>query len=79
MVMLTTIVVLHLLVHDTGTGALLYEATRAMPSYANSIEDCRKAGVVKALRLAVEYRKTHPAASANVDCAWQRGAPTDPA
>ena len=77
--MLTTIVVLHLLVHDTKTGALLYEATRAMPSYANSIEDCRKTGVEKALRLAAEYRKTHPAASANVDCAWQRGAPTDPA
>jgi hypothetical protein len=79
MVMLTTIVVLHLLVHDTETGALLYEGTRTMPSFANSIEDCRKMGVEKALRLTAEYRKTHPAAFANVDCAWWPGVLTDPA
>ncbi len=77
--MLTAIVVLHLVVHDTKSGALLYEGTRAMPSFANSIEDCLKTGVEKALRLAAEYRKTSPAASANVDCEWRRGTPTDPA
>jgi hypothetical protein len=31
-----------------------------MPSYANSIEACRKTGVDKAGRLASEYRKTYP-------------------
>lgn len=77
--MLAAIVVLHLLVHDAETGAVLYEGTRAMPSYANSIENCRKTGVERALRLAAQYRKTHPAASANVECKWRRGAPTDPA
>lgn len=77
--MLPAIVVLHLLVHDTKTGALLYEGTRTMPSYANSIEDCRKTGVEKAKLLAAEYRKAYPAASANVDCEWRRGVPTDPA
>jgi hypothetical protein len=77
--MLTAIVVLHLLVHDTKTGALLYEGTRAMPSYANSIEDCRKSGIEKARGLAAEYRKAYPAVSANVDCEWQRGIAADPA
>jgi hypothetical protein len=77
--MLVAIVVLHLLVHDTKTGALLYEETRKMPSYANSIDDCRKAGVEKAGALAAEYRKAYLDASANVDCEWQRGVPTDPA
>jgi hypothetical protein len=76
---LTAIVVLHLLVNDTKTGSLLYESTDAMPSYANSIEDCRNAGVEKARALAAHYRKAYPAASANVDCEWRRGIPTDPA
>ena len=78
--MLTAIVVLHLAVHDTNTGALLYAAARVMPSYATSIEACRRTGVEKAQRLAAEYRKTYPNASANVDCEWRRVAtPTDPA
>jgi hypothetical protein len=77
--MRTAIVVLHLLVHDTQTGALLYEGTRAMPSYINSIEACRVSGVEKAKTFAAEYRKTYPAASANVDCEWRRGTPADPA
>jgi hypothetical protein len=72
---LTAIVVLHLMLHDCNTGALLYEATRVMPSYANTIEACRKSGLEKARRLAAEYRKTYPNASANVDCEWRRGAP----
>lgn len=46
--MLTAIVVLHLVVHDCDTGTLLYEARRVMPSYANSIEACRRTGVEKA-------------------------------
>jgi hypothetical protein len=50
-----------------------------MPSFVNSIENCRKEGVNKAQRLAAEYLKTYPAASANVDCEWRRGRPTDPA
>lgn len=77
--MLTAIVVLHLVVHDCDTGALLFQATRTMPSYANSIAACRATGVEKAHRLASKFRKTHPAASANVDCEWRRGVPTDPA
>jgi hypothetical protein len=78
--MLTAIVVLRLVVHDCDTGAMLYEAVRAMPSYANSIEACRKTAVEKAQRLAFEYRKRYPNASANVDCEWRRGAvPSDPA
>jgi hypothetical protein len=76
---LTAIVVLHLVVHDCNTGALLYEARRVMPSYANSIEACRKTGVDKAWRLASEFRKTYPNASANVDCEWRRGIAADPA
>ena len=48
MLTLTAIVVLHLIVRDCDSGALLYEATRAMPSYANSIETCRKTGMEKA-------------------------------
>ena len=80
MLTLTAIVVLHLIVRDCENGALLYEATRAMPSYANSIEACRKRGMEKARSLASEYRKTYPNASANVDCEWRRGqAPADPA
>ena len=80
MLTLPAIVVLHLVVHDANTGLLLYEASRAMPSYANSIETCRKTGIDKARRLASEYRKTYPNASANVDCEWRRGgAPSDPA
>ena len=77
--MWTAIVVLHLLVLDTKTGALLYEGTRAMPSYINSIEACRISGVEKAKTLAAKYRKTYPAASANVNCEWRRGTPADPA
>jgi len=77
--MWTAIVVLHLLVLDTKTGALLYEGTRAMPSYISSIEACRVSGVEKAKGLAAEYRKTYPAASANVNCEWRRGTPADPA
>jgi hypothetical protein len=77
--MLPAVVVLHLLVYETETGAVLYATTRAMPSFANSIETCLKAGVEKAQRLTAEYRKTYPAASANVDCEWRRGIPTDPA
>ena len=77
--MLSAIVVLHLVVHDCDTGALLFEATRTMPSYANTIAACRATGVEKAHRLAAEFRKTHPHASANVDCKWRRGTPTDPA
>jgi hypothetical protein len=77
--MWTAIVVLHLLVHDTETGALLYEGARGMPSYINSIESCRVSGVEEAKTLASEYRKTNPAASANVDCEWRRGTPADPA
>ena len=42
--MLAAIVVLHLVVHDANTGMLLYEAERAMPSYANTIDACRKTG-----------------------------------
>ena len=77
--MLAAIVVLHLVVHDANTGMLLYEAEREMPSYA-TIDACRKTSVEKARRLASEYRKTYPAASANVDCEWRRGvAPGDPA
>lgn len=77
--MLTAIVVLHLIVHDCDTGAVLFEATRQMPSYANSIAACRATGVEKAHRLTAEFRKAHPHASTNVDCEWRRGAPTDPA
>jgi len=77
--MLTAIVVLHLIVHDCDTGAVLFEATRQMPSYANSIAACRATGVEKAHRLAAELRKAHPSASANVDCEWQGGILTDPA
>jgi hypothetical protein len=77
--MLTAIVVLHLAVHDCDTGALLFEATRTMSSYANSIAACRATGVEKARTLASEFRKTNPSASANVDCEWRRGVPTDPA
>jgi hypothetical protein len=58
---------------------VLFEATRQMPSYANSIAACRVTGVEKAHRLTAEFRKAHPSASANVACAWQRGIPTDPA
>jgi hypothetical protein len=76
---LTATVVLHLVVHDTSTGVLLYEATRVMPSFANSIEACRKTGVERARRLATEYRKTYPLASANVDCEWRDAVPADPA
>jgi hypothetical protein len=77
--MLAAIAVLHLVVHDANTG-LLYDAERAMPSYANTIEACRKTGVERAKRLACEYHKTYPAASANVDCEWRRGFATgDPA
>ncbi len=76
---LTAIVVLHLVVHDTDTGALLYAAIRPMPSFANSIEACRRTGVERARQLAAEYRKTYPAASANVDCEWRRGVLADPA
>jgi hypothetical protein len=80
MLTLTAIVVLHLIVRDCDSGALLYEATCAMPSYANSIEACRKTGMEKARSAASEYRKTYPNASANVDCEWRRGqAPADPA
>jgi hypothetical protein len=50
-----------------------------MPSYINSIEACRVSGVEKAKTIASEYRKTYPAASANVDCEWRRGTPADPA
>jgi hypothetical protein len=50
--MLIAIVVLHLAVRDANTGAVLYEAERVMPSYATSIETCRKTGVEKARRLA---------------------------
>ena len=77
--MLTAVVVLHLLVYDTETGAVLYSTTRAMPSFVNSIENCRKEGVDKAQRLAAEYLTTYPAASANVDCEWRPGIPTDTA
>jgi hypothetical protein len=78
--MLTAIVVLHLVVHDCDTGTLLYEARQVMPSYANSIEACRRTGVEKARSLATKYRKAYPNASANVDCEWRRGAPpTEPA
>ena len=78
--MLAAIVVLHLVVHDANTGMLLYETERAMPSYANTIDACRKTGVAKAKRLASEYRNTYPAVSTNVDCEWRRGvAPGDPA
>ena len=77
--MLSAIVVLHLVVHDCHTGALLFEATRQMPSYANSIAACRATGIEKAHRLAAEFRKVHLAASANVDCEWRRGVATDPA
>jgi hypothetical protein len=78
--MLFAIVVLHLVVHDCDTGALLYEAIRAMPSYANSIEDCRKNSIENAQRFAFEYRKSYPKASVNIDCEWRRGpAPSDPA
>jgi hypothetical protein len=77
--MLTAVVVLHLLVYEPENGAVLYARTREMPSFANSIEACLKAGVEKAQQLAAEYRKTYPAASANVDCEWRRGIPTDPA
>jgi hypothetical protein len=78
--MLIAIVVLHLAVRDANAGALLYEAEHVMPSYATSIETCRKTGVEKARRLASQYRKTYPNASANVDCEWRSGeAPTDPA
>ena len=48
--MLAAIVVLHLVVHDANTGMLLYETERAMPSYANTIDACRKTGVAKAKR-----------------------------
>jgi hypothetical protein len=44
-----------------------------MPSYLNSIEDCRKTATEKARRLVFEYRKTHVDASANVDCEWRQG------
>jgi hypothetical protein len=78
--MLTKIIVLHLMVFDCNTGALLYEVERAMPSYANSIEGCRRTATAKARRLALEYRKTYPDASVNVDCEWRReAAPPDPA
>ena len=80
MLTLTAIVVLHLMVRDCDSGALLYEATRAMPTYANSIEACRKTGMEKARILASEYLNTYPNASANVDYEWRRGhAPADPA
>jgi hypothetical protein len=71
--MLTAVVFLHLVMRDCGTGALLYEMERAMPSYLNSIEDCRKTATEKARRLVFEYRKTHVDASANVDCEWRQG------
>ena len=78
--MLAKVVVLHLIVYSCDTGALLYEAERAMPSYANSIEACRKASVDRARALALEYRKSYPHAAANVDCEWRQGAtPSDPA
>jgi hypothetical protein len=77
--MLTAVVVLHLMVYDTETGAVLFARTRDMPSFVNSIENCRKVGIEKAQRLAGEYRKTYPAASVNIDCEWRRGIPTDPA
>lgn len=78
--MLAKVVVLHLMVANCDTGALLYEAERAMPTYANSIEECRTSAIETARRLAFEYRKTYPNASANVDCEWRRGTgPSDPA
>jgi len=77
--MLTAIVVLHLAVYDTNTGLLLYAAEDVMLSYATSIAACRATGLEKARRLAAQVRKTHPTASANVDCEWRRGAFTDPA
>ena len=72
--MLAAIVVLHLMVRDCDTGALVYEVERAMPSYANSIEGCRKTAIEQARRLVIEYGKTNFDASANVDCEWRRGA-----
>ena len=69
----TIAVRVHLVVHDANTGMLLYEAERAMPSYSNTIDACRKTGVEKVKRLASEYRNTYSAASANVDCEWRRG------
>jgi hypothetical protein len=66
-------VVLLLVVRDCGTGALLYEVERAVLSYVNSIEDCRKTATEKARRLVFEYRKMHVDASVNVDCEWRQG------
>ena len=45
---------------------------------AKGLEDVKKE-LAEERTLAAEYRKAYLDASANVDCEWQRGVPTDPA
>jgi hypothetical protein len=76
----TALIVLHVMVWDYNGGRLLAEFTREMPDYATAIETCRKAGVETARRLTQEWKaKGYPHASTNVDCHWERGAPSEPA
>jgi hypothetical protein len=76
----TAIVVLHVMVWDYNGGSLLADFTRDMPDYATAIETCRKTGVETARRLTQAWKaKGYPLASTNIDCHWERGAPSEPA
>jgi len=68
------VVVLYLLVFNTGTGDLLYQERKQMPmpsETGNPIEDCRIFGINKAYELTAKYQLTYPHASTNVDCQWE--------
>jgi hypothetical protein len=61
-------------------GRLLADFTRDMPDYATTIETCRKTGVETARRLTQAWKaKGQSLASTNVNCHWERGAPSEPA
>lgn len=76
------VVVLHLLVWDADTGTLLDKQDRLFfksrfDVTRDLIEECRISGVKQAKSIALDWRKTHPNAFANVDCEWERsGEPT---
>lgn len=68
-------VVMHLIVWDADTGAMLFDTEREMSGFSISgdrIEDCRIAGVEAAKRLAAHWRIKYPNAFSNVDCEWRR-------
>jgi hypothetical protein len=80
MLSVTALVVLHVMVWDCNGGRLLAEFKREMPDPATSIETCREIGVKTARRLTQKWKADgYPHASTNVDCHWERGAPSEPA